>query len=93
LTVGEFALECQHPAKKASPASRLSACVSYLNAALGQIQLATKSEACRTEIESLPPLAVADALYALGNDPETRDIALSEAAAFIVNESMTKSCR
>lgn len=94
-TVAEFALECQHPAKKGRPEERLNLCLTFLSTSVHQIALAKRSPKCWQEIESgmASPMALSDALFYLATQPADKNRQVGEALREIVIEVAAKSCK
>lgn len=94
-TVAEFALECQHPAKKSRPEERLNLCLTFISSAVHQIALAKRSPKCWQEIESgmASPMALSDALFFLATQPADKNRPVGEALREIVIEVAAKSCK
>lgn len=93
-TVGDFAMECQHPVKKSHSTERVALCISYINSAVQQVALAKKSPACWNEIEAgaTAPGPLMDILYFIASQPDGRSKPLSNELRTVIVEVAAKSC-
>lgn len=94
-TVGEFALECQHPIKKSHPNERVALCVTYINSAVQQVALTKRSLECWNEIEKgkAAPGPLMDVLFFLASQPDGRSKALGSELHTIIIELAATACK
>ena len=94
-SVNDFALECQHPAKKSYGPQRNALCVSYINAAVLQIALAKGSPKCWAEIQEgkAAPGPIMDVLFYIASQPEQRNRPLASELRSVVVEVAAKACK
>lgn len=94
-TIGEFALECQHPIKKSHSNERFALCVTYINSAVQQVALTKRSLECWNEIErgAAAPGPLMEVLFFLASQPDNRSKALSSELRTIIVELAAKSCK
>ena len=94
-TVGDFAMECQHPIKKSHATERLALCVSYINSAVQQVGWTKKTPECWKDIEAgaAAPGPLMDVLYFIASQPDGRHKLLSYELHTVIVEVAAKSCR
>ena len=94
-TVGDFALECQHPIKKSHPNERVALCVTHINSAVQQVALTKRSPECWNEIEGgkAAPGPLMDVLFFLASQPDGRSKKLDSELRNIVVELAATSCK
>ena len=94
-TIGEFALECQHPIKKSHPHERFALCVTYINSAVLQVALTKRSLECWDEIErgEAAPGPLMDVLFFRASQPDSHRKALGSELRTIIVELAAKSCK
>ena len=94
-TIGEFALECQHPIKKSHPNERLALCMTYINSAVQQVALTKRSLECWDEIErgKAAPGPIMDVLFFLASLPDSHSKALGSELRTIIVELAATSCK
>lgn len=94
-TVNDFALECQHPAKKSNGPERNKLCVRYVNAAVQQVALAKKAPECWAAIDEgqAAPGPIMDVLFYLAAQPIERDRKLASALKSVITDVAVKACK
>lgn len=71
-TVGQFAIECQHPASKTDPDARLRRCMDFVNVQRLKVMERQKSIACVEALNNTPPGALAETVFAMAMEKEHR---------------------